>query len=87
MRIRTFAADNARAAIELVRAEMGPHAIIIALDETANGRGVIVRAAADEPALLPPEPVATDQPLEQRLERLLGARLLSWSLTRTPQRA
>ena len=47
MHLRTFTADTARQAIEQVRAELGPQAIIIAIDEAANGTGVIVRAALD----------------------------------------
>jgi len=90
MRIRTFTANAAREAIELVRAELGPQAIIIALDEAANGRGVIVRAAIDE-TLGSPGPAVSETPvqspsLEQRLERLLLARLRGWSGGLTPQR-
>ena len=52
MQIRTFTADNAKAAIAKVRAEMGPYAVIIAMDETAKGGGVIVRAALEPSAEL-----------------------------------
>ena len=72
MRIRTFTAPNAQAAMALVRTEMGPAAVIIAIDETANRRGVIIRAAADEAArAVEPAP----QSIEERLEALLALSL------------
>ena len=87
MRIRTFTADSAREAIDRVRAEMGADAVIIALDEAANGRGVIVRAAmeGDPPEIAsaePTEPVSAMIEPERRLERLLLARLNAWPLER-----
>lgn len=94
MRIRTFTADSARDAIELVRAEMGPHAIIIALDQAANGRGAVVRAAMDDAELAPQaiQPALSEAPvsapsLEHRLEHLLRTRLRAWSAGLSPQQA
>ena len=74
MRIRTYTAANTKAAIAKVRDEMGPTAVIISIDETANGRGVIVRAAADEQASIEETPTAPP-PIEERLEAFLTARL------------
>jgi len=80
MRILTFTADSARDAIERVRAELGPDALIISLEETANGRGVVGRAAVDGigPAPNDTDPTPADPP-ENRLERLLKARLSTWT--------
>lgn len=81
MRIRTFTADSARDAIDRVRAEMGADAIIISMDEAANGRGVIVRAAMDGTATIAALPSEAGQTtsFEERLEGLLRARLRSWT--------
>ena len=87
MRIRTFTADAAREAIDRVRAEMGDEAVIISLDEAANGRGVIVRAALDSDGPEAPLPMAAEAApsaiaSEQRLERLLLDRLGLWPAER-----
>lgn len=74
MRIRTYAALTTKEAIAKVRSEMGPAAVIISIDETANGRGVIVRAAADEQTSIEDAP-ARPLPIEERLEAFLTARL------------
>lgn len=59
----------------LVRNEMGPAAVIIAVDQATNGHSVVVRAAVEEMSPSPaPEPVAPP-PIEDRLEALLKARL------------
>ncbi|MFM9865381.1 MAG: hypothetical protein ACKVRO_17445 [Micropepsaceae bacterium] len=73
MRVRSFTAASTQAAITLVRNEMGPTAVIIAVDQAARGHGVVVRAAVEEmsPA---PDPVAPPS-VEDRLEALLKARL------------
>lgn len=76
MRIRTFTAATAQAAMALVRNEMGPAAVIIAVDQAAKGQGVIVRAAVDEAAPAPDQ--AAPLPVEARLEALLKARL-AWA--------
>jgi flagellar biosynthesis GTPase FlhF len=73
MRIRTVTAATTQAAMALVRSEMGPAAVIIAVDQATNGHGVVVRAAVDETRLAP-QPVARP-PVEDRLEALLKARL------------
>ena len=73
MRIRTFTAATTQAAMALVRTEMGPTAVIIAVDQATNGHGVVVRAAVEETSPAP-APVAP-QPVEDRLEALLKARL------------
>ena len=79
MRIRTFTAATPQTALDHIRNEMGPDAVILAMDDAANGRGVIVRAAVDETvALIDPEDAFADTPLagfEDRLEHLLKARL------------
>jgi len=75
MRIRTFTAATTQAAMALVRNEMGPAAVIIAIDQAARGQGVVVRAAVDDdllPAAAPPLPTP---PVEDRLEAFLKARL------------
>ena len=74
MRICTYTAANTKEAIAKVRSEMGPTAVIISIDETANGRGVIVRAAADEQASIEAAP-AKPLSIEERLEAFLTARL------------
>jgi flagellar biosynthesis GTPase FlhF len=74
MRIKTFTAPSASLAMALVRDDMGPAAVIIAVDQAANGHGVILRAAVDERAV--PAPAApTALPVEARLEAFLKARL------------
>jgi flagellar biosynthesis GTPase FlhF len=73
MRIRTFTAATTQAAMALVRNEMGPAAVIIAIDQATNGHGVVVRAAVEETSPAP-SPVAPP-PVEDRLEALLKARL------------
>ncbi len=50
MRLKTFSADTMPEALEQVRAEMGPDAIIISSYRGKRG-GFFVRAALDEPAL------------------------------------
>jgi flagellar biosynthesis GTPase FlhF len=74
MRIRTFTAATTQAAMALVRNEMGPAAVIIAIDQAARGQGVVVRAAVDDdlPAAAPTAPMP---PVEDRLEAFLKARL------------
>jgi flagellar biosynthesis protein FlhF len=74
MKIRTFAAANTPAAMAQIREAMGPAAVIISIDEAANGRGVIIRAAADEAAHTDPQ-AAPARSVEERLEALLAARL------------
>jgi flagellar biosynthesis GTPase FlhF len=74
MKIRTFTAATTQAAMTLVRAELGDDAVIISIDETANGRGIIVRAAADETAHMV-EPTPIHRSIEERLEAFLTARL------------
>jgi flagellar biosynthesis GTPase FlhF len=74
MRIRTFTAATTQAAMALVRTEMGDAAVIIAVDQATNGRGVVIRAAVDE-ANAAPAPSAP-VPVEDRLEALLKARLI-----------
>jgi flagellar biosynthesis GTPase FlhF len=71
MRIRTFTAATASAAMALVRSEMGDAAVIIAVDQAGNGHGVVIRAAVDENDT-PPAPL----PVEDRLEAWLKARLV-----------
>lgn len=73
MRIRTFTAVTTQAAMALVRTEMGPAAVIIAVDQASNGNGVVVRAAVEETPFSPEPTVAA--PVEDRLEALLKARL------------
>lgn len=82
MRIRTFAAATTRDAMAQVRAELGEAAVIIAIDETANGRGVIVRAAADESDQRAPSALPAPRSVEERLEALLAARLRSPAVKR-----
>jgi len=74
MRIRTFTAATTQAAMALVRNEMGPAAVIIAIDQAARGQGVIVRAAVDDDLPTAAPTVATP-PVEDRLEAFLKARL------------
>jgi len=74
MRIRTFTAASTQAAMTLVRNEMGEAAVIIAVDQATNGRGVIVRAAIDD-ASGAAEPTPPERPIEDRLEALLRSRL------------
>ena len=73
MRIRTFTAATTQAAMALVRNEMGPAAVIIAIDQASRGHGVIVRAAVDDEAPAPPTIVTP--PVEDRLEAFLKERL------------
>lgn len=87
MRIRTFTADSAREAIDYIRAEMGEEAVIISLEEAANGRGVIVRAAMHgeqpDPSLAETSEVSPGAIApEQRLERMLLDRLGMWPAER-----
>ncbi len=49
MQLRTFVAEDMRAALASVRAEMGDEAVIVN-SQKARGGGVIVRAALDKPA-------------------------------------
>lgn len=74
MRIRTFTGRTAKEAITLVRATLGEDAVIVAIDEAANGRGVIVRAAGEDVA---PPPASANPPTspEERLEALLRCAL------------
>ena len=72
MRIRTFAADTAQAAMAQVRAEMGEDAVIIAMDDAANGRGVLVRAAVAS-AEASANARSRLGPIEERLEAFLNA--------------
>jgi len=74
MRIRTFTAATTQAAMALVRNEMDPAAVIIAVDQAARGQGVIVRAAVDDD--LPAAPTVATPPVEDRLEAFLKARLI-----------
>lgn len=77
MRIRTFTADTTPAAMAMVRQEMGPDAVIIAVDQAANGHGVVVRAAfdqGDDPSCQA-EGQAAAASLETRLEAFLRERL------------
>lgn len=80
MQVRTFVADTAHLAMAQVREELGPEAVIIALDQAARGRGVVIRAAIEETPVVvetaeeesaPAEPTV----YEQRLEQLLASRL------------
>jgi flagellar biosynthesis GTPase FlhF len=73
MRIRTFTATTAPAAMALVRSEMGDAAVIIAVDQATNGHGVVIRAAVDEEADAGTS--SSPPPVEDRLEALLKARL------------
>ena len=73
MRIRTFTAASTQAAMALVRSEMGEAAVIIAVDQATNGRGVVIRAAVDETNAIPAR--SAPPPVEDRLEALLKARL------------
>lgn len=75
MRIRTFTGRTASEAIALVRNELGEDAVILDVEDTRAGKGVVVRAAAegdgrpadiDRTASLPPE---------ARLEAMLRAAL------------
>jgi flagellar biosynthesis protein FlhF len=77
MRIRTFTAHTTPAAIALVREEMGPDAVIISIDQTANGCGTLVRAAVDgDPTdLAAPTCSLPALSAEARLEALLRERL------------
>lgn len=81
MHIRTFTGDTAQTAMAKVRAEMGPDAVIIAVEETAKGGGVIVRAAvetnvaANDVEELDASDGAYALPSEERLTQLLKARL------------
>jgi flagellar biosynthesis GTPase FlhF len=75
MRIRTFTAATTQAAMALVRNEMGPAAVIIAIDQATRGQGVIVRAAVDDD-LLAAAPTVAAPPVEDRLEAFLKARLI-----------
>jgi flagellar biosynthesis GTPase FlhF len=73
MRVRTFTAATAAAAMALVRSEMGDAAVIIAVDQASNGHGVVIRAAVDVAATAPtPSPPL---PVEDRLEASLRVRL------------
>jgi flagellar biosynthesis GTPase FlhF len=75
MRIKTFTAPTAAAAMALVRDDMGPAAVIIAVDQALKGHGVILRAAVEEDETpTAPAPVP-DLPVEARLEAFLKARL------------
>ena len=81
MQVRTFVADTAHLAMAQVREELGPEAVIIALDQAARGRGVVVRAAIEDVAAAVVEDVQTEpDPVEatayeQRLEQMLATRL------------
>ena len=59
MRLKTFHAKSMMAAMELVREEMGPDAIIIQTDESNTGVRV---TAALEAGSTPPPPLAAPQP-------------------------
>jgi flagellar biosynthesis protein FlhF len=54
MQLRTFTARDMKAALALVRAEMGAEAVIVASERGRNG--VMVRAAADQPDIEPEPP-------------------------------
>jgi flagellar biosynthesis GTPase FlhF len=75
MRIKTFTAPTAAAAMALVRDEMGPAVVIIAVDQAPKGRGVILRAAVEEGKEPKVPAPARDLPVEARLEAFLKARL------------
>jgi flagellar biosynthesis protein FlhF len=75
MRIKTFTAPTASAAMALVRDEMGPAAVIIAVDQALKGHGVVLRAAIEEDEEPGVQAPAQDLPVEARLEALLKARL------------
>lgn len=72
MRVRNFSGPTAQAAIARVRQEMGEAAVIIALDQAANGHGVVVRAAAEESSK-PATPASDLRTIEERLEAFLSA--------------
>jgi flagellar biosynthesis protein FlhF len=63
MQLRTFLADDMRAALRDVRSAMGPDAVIVA-SQRAKGGGVIVRAALDEPDTGPESEPASAVPQE-----------------------
>ncbi len=77
MHVRTFVADTAHLAMAQVREELGPEAVIIAMDTAARGRGVVIRAALDQVEAEIAEPAQEEvvTPFEQRLEQMLAARL------------
>jgi len=75
MRIKTFTAPTAPAAMALVRDEMGPAAVIIGVDQAPKGHGVIVRAAVEEDEEVGTPAPAPALPVEARLEAFLKARL------------
>jgi flagellar biosynthesis GTPase FlhF len=76
MRIRSFSAETTPAAIALVRDAMGPDAVIISIDRTANGQAVVVRAGHDGARMDGAAPAAVHAPsAEARLEALLQAQL------------
>ena len=53
MRIRTFMAETMAEAMDQVRIELGPDAIIISTAEGKRGRGAEVRAAIEEEDIAP----------------------------------
>lgn len=72
MRVRNFSGPTAQAAIARVREEMGEAAVIIAVDQAANGHGVVVRAATEEPSRTV-SPAPDPRTVEERLEAFLSA--------------
>jgi flagellar biosynthesis protein FlhF len=77
MKIRTLTGETMTAAMAKVREELGPDAVILHVEDTKSKKGVVIRAAADNPGAdaLSPQDMGLDQPAETRLEAELRARL------------
>ncbi len=58
MRLKTFSAKTMKDVMALVRAEMGPDAIIVSIDQGTRGGGVRVTAAVEANAPPPQQPTA-----------------------------
>lgn len=77
MRLRTFNAPDMSAAMQMIRDALGREAVIISSQRGANGKGVVVTAAAEQADYMMPtqESVAhntyTQAPVLQQLEAVL----------------
>jgi flagellar biosynthesis protein FlhF len=77
MKIRTLTAGTMQEAMAKVREELGPDAVILHVEESKSKKGVVIRAAADDPETAPldTDNEAAFAPIETRLEQELRARL------------
>lgn len=88
MRLRTFTAANVPEAMKLVRAALGPDAVIVSQRQNRPGGAVEIKAAVETPAAETPAPnPVTASEIESRLQSVLMDRLRGKPAAAAPQTA